>query len=133
MENGKAHGQIVLMISEILHHLKDIPELRSILSEMVDCLNEDFGRQRYFLTGDIVIQSPKINIDAIVGDGTEFWERDENSSAQNQLLEQLRRLFGSGALLRSWLNTYHATLGEAPIDALMHPQGLNAIRMLLER
>jgi hypothetical protein len=129
--DGKAHAQIILVAAETLFYLRDIPEIRAVLPEVVDCMNSTLSSFSYFLGDDIVVPAPTVNLDAILGDGGHFWQRDENTPVAQELLERLARLFAQSVSLETWLTTHHSVLGEAPIKALQHPQGLRAIQRLL--
>lgn len=129
--NGKAHLQIFLVAAETLFYLREIPEIRAVLPEVVDSMNSTLCSFRYCLDGDIVIPAPTLSLDAILGDGGHFWQRDEHTPQVHELLERLARLFAQSVSLEVWLRKHHSVLGEAPIDALQHPQGLKAIHKLL--
>jgi hypothetical protein len=111
--------------------LRDIPEIRAVLPEIVDCLNNTTHSFSYHFGDHHVLPAPTISLEAILGDAKHFWPKDNNTPLEYQLLDQLTRLFGSSELLSTWCKKHHSILGEAPIEALRHSQGLRAIQALL--
>ncbi|ABR91843.1 Hypothetical protein mma_0809 [Janthinobacterium sp. Marseille] len=130
--NGRAHAQLMFRISETLFFLKKIPELFEVLEDVVECLNEKIARFKYHMVGDITLPGPQINLARLMEDEARFWEIDEYRALEHQLIEKLQRLFNDTSMLISWLDKPHPILGEAPRDALLHPQGVSAVRSLLE-
>lgn len=130
-ENGKAHAQTCLVAAETLFYLRDIPEIRAVLPEVVECMNNSLSSFTYFLSADIVAPSATLSLDAILGDGGHFWPRDASTPVAHELQERLARLFAKSELLQVWLREHHPLLGESPDQALRHPQGLRAIQKLL--
>lgn len=128
--DGKVHAQIYLASAETLFYLRDVPELRAVLSEIVECMNETLCSFTYFWGGDVVAPSPTLSLEAILGDGDHFWRRDESTPLVHELLERLARLFAKSELLEQWLREHHPMLGESPDQALRHPQGIRAIQKL---
>lgn len=129
--NGHAHAQLMFRISETLFFLKKVPELFNVLEDIVECLNEKISRFEYHMVGNITLGGSKISLDRLMEDETRFWAIDEYRALEHQVIEKLQRLFNDASMLMSWLDEPHPMLGETPREALLHPQGITAIRSLI--
>lgn len=109
-----------------------MPEISFVLKEIVDCINIQLQAFKYYLRDEIVVAAPRLILEAIVGNGEDFWPCDENTPLEHKLLKRLVKLFGSTDLLKIWLTTFHPTLGESPAHAMQNMEGLIAVQMLLE-
>lgn len=132
LSNGRMHAQVRMRIHEILCYLKEIPEFVVVLEDVVDCFNARIQEYQYHLVDNITGPISPLSTTTIMGDNKGLSPNEAHTALEHQLLEQLVTLFGDGKLLQTWLHTHHPFLGEKPIDALSHVQGINAVQTLLK-
>ncbi len=131
--NGRMHAQVRMRIYEILCYLKEIPEFAIVLEDVVNCINTHVQQHHYHLIGNVTAPFSPLSFNTIMGDNKGLSPNEEHTAVEHQLLEQLVTLFNNGKLMQTWLHTYHPFLGEKPIDAFSHVQGINAVQALLKR
>ena len=129
--NSRMHAQIVINLGRAVFQVRDEPEIKFVIKELVDCINRRVHSHHYYLKDGFSWQAPRISLEAVMGHGQDYEQNDPYTALELRLYERLSIFFGSPERFQSWLNNFHSVLGETPQEAMRHTQGLQTIASLL--